>query len=93
VTVSAGRPSIDPRYALGTCARCSKDPDQPDGIDHTKVQQLVSRQAFDPKVLEERARQRRERRILRSPREDEQEERARILERYRAEARERGTPA
>lgn len=88
--MAAGRPSIDPRYALGLCDRCSRTPD---GIDSSKVQQLINRQAFDPKVLEEQRRLRRERRILRNPREGEHEERAQILERYRAEARDRGMPA
>ncbi len=90
VTVSAARPSIDPRYALGLCGRCSRGPDGPDP---TKVQQLVAAKGYDPKVLEDQRRRRRERRIVRNPRDDEQEERARILERYRAEARDRGMPA
>lgn len=90
MSVNASRPSIDPRYALGLCSRCSRG--EGGDTDPAKVQQLVDRQAFDPKVLEERRRLRRERRIVRDPREGEHEERARILERYRAESRERGMP-
>jgi hypothetical protein len=93
VIVNPTRPSLDPRYALGLCSSCSKDPAQADGLDRTKVQQLVARQAYDPKVLEGQRRRRRERRIIRNPREGEHDERARILERYRAEARDRGMPA
>lgn len=93
MTVSPARPSLDDRFALGLCSSCSRDSGQADELDPMKVQQLVRADAWDPKVLEGQRRRRNERRILRSAREDEQQERARILERYRAEVRERGMPA
>ena len=86
MTVNATRPSLDPRYAVGLCGRCSSAPGTADGLDHAKVQQLVRSDAFDPKLLEERRRQRRERRIIRKPRLGEEQEAQRILGRYEADA-------
>lgn len=84
VTVRADRPSLDPRYAVGNCERCSRTLGEPDSA---KVVPLIQSTRAD--IVEDRRRRERERRIIRNPRPDQQEEAAEIRRRWAREAEER----
>jgi hypothetical protein len=95
------RPSIDDRYAVGYCIRCSPIP-MIDPNDHTKTKplnrktvQLVRSDVWDLAVLERRRQLARQRRLFNGKRLDDKDdaERLELRRRWDREAAERRRPA